>query len=254
MFECTYGNNVMHMPWGCLPMNLFVTGTDTHVGKTWICAAIAQQAVAYGASVSYYKPIETGVPTTNSHSDVGFMDTALLGQVQTYSRYRFAPPVAPAVADTQNEISPATIYADVQRYAKTSDLLLVEGAGGLAVPICSDMLMLDLIRKLRLEVLLVARSQLGTLNHTLLSVEALLNRDIPIRGIVLNYYPCRPERADLATQTVIPTLQQHLPKQLPIWLAYAYDRTQSRVFETTLPVTEWLQKETHLQDSVLVGG
>jgi dethiobiotin synthetase len=198
-------------------LKLFITGTGTGIGKTWVSAALIAQALNLGKSVAYYKPIQTGSPPNQPPEDPQFIADIFKTDVKIYNRYCFEPPVTPSVADLTGIIDLEQIHQDVYDYAQQSDILLIEGAGGLAVPINPQTLMIDLIQSLAVPVLLVAHSQLGTINHTLLSVEALLSRKIPIYGIVLNYYPEDPTQAELAVQTLLPTLRNHLPKDLPLW-------------------------------------
>jgi len=198
-------------------MKLFITGTDTGIGKTYVAAALAQQALLEGLSVGYYKPIQTGTPPGELAEDCDFVQSALDQRVPVFNRYCFAPPVTPSVADTEGIIRFEAIAGDVETYNRQFDLLLVEGAGGLMVPVTPDSLMIDLIEALAMPVVLVAHSRLGTLNHTLLSVEALMQRNIPLHGIVINFYPESLDEAPLAVQTLIPTLKQHLPAEIPVW-------------------------------------
>lgn len=230
-------------------MKLFISGTDTGVGKTWVSAAIASQALSLGQSVGYYKPIQTGTPAGQPPEDPDVIQTACEGRVTTYCRYCFEPPVAPSVADTERRIDPAQIARDVEDYHQRHDLLLVEGAGGLAVPISPTLLMLDLIEQLQLPVLLVARSQLGTINHTLLSIQALEQRNLPLLGVVFNGYPANPSDAELAVQTLLPIIRNHVPATLPLWTSAQASSFSAR--HLTIPVSVMLSSslaETQCND------
>jgi dethiobiotin synthetase len=201
-------------------MKLFITGTDTDVGKTWISAAIAKLALEKETRVAYYKPIQTGCSLTAAE-DPEFIKTTFGERVTTFNRYCFEPPVTPLVADTELSIRFETIRQDIQTLEESHDLILVEGAGGLMVPVTPDALMIDLLADMDMPALLVAHSKLGTLNHTLLSIEALTRRNIPLVGVVLNYYPEDLAKSDLAVQTVLAVLHQFVPETLPIWTAEA---------------------------------
>lgn len=200
-------------------MKLFVAGTDTGVGKTWVSAAIASNALRWGKSVAYYKPLQTGSAPGREPEDPQFIHDLLGDQVDVYCRYCFEPPVAPSVADVERCIDLDCICQDVERFSRTTDLLLVEGAGGLTVPLSSSVLLVDLIKQLEIPVLLVSHCRLGTMNHTLLSVEALQTRRIPIKGIVFNFYPADSDihQADLAVQTLLTAIRPHVPKDIPLW-------------------------------------
>lgn len=160
------------------PSAFFVTGTDTGIGKT-VVSAILTRAL----NASYWKPIQAGLEEET--------DTEFISRTTGFSepqikpeRYRLNTPMSPhAAAEIDNvEIS----MDDFELPAYSTDHLVVEGAGGLHVPINDRDMIIDLIAHLNLPVVLVARSTLGTLNHTLLSIEALYSRDIPILGVVMN--------------------------------------------------------------------
>lgn len=149
----------------------FVTGTDTDVGKTVVSAALCQHLGA-----AYWKPVQAGSPS-DSDRVRQLVDVEIVPE-----RYVLKAPMSPHAA--------ASLEG---RHIRLSDFqlprqrpLIVEGAGGLMVPLNNQELMIDLIELLQLPVVLVARSGLGTLNHTLLSLEALQRRQIPIAGVVLN--------------------------------------------------------------------
>ena len=166
---------------------LFIAATDTGVGKTSIGCAILRHARSRGLTVAASKPLESGFDTDeHDQSDVGRLSRA--AGKDCASTYRFTKPLAPGVAAQQQgtSISPGRIVEDITALRGTVDLLVVEGAGGLFVPVTSNLLIIDLIRMLAMPVLLVCRAGLGTINHTLLSIEALRARDIEIAHIVLN--------------------------------------------------------------------
>ncbi|WP_339048758.1 dethiobiotin synthase [Candidatus Mesenet endosymbiont of Phosphuga atrata] len=152
-------------------MQIFITGTDTSVGKTlissWICLH---------TGYSYFKPIQTGA---DKDSDV----VSKLANSNIYEEsYIYKNPLSPHLAASLENSS-----IDISRINLPKERnLIVEGAGGILVPINKIMFMVDLIKKLNIPVILVARSTLGTINHTLLSLEALRTRGISILGVILN--------------------------------------------------------------------
>ncbi len=175
-------------PLPMLPPGLFVTGTDTGVGKTVATAAIACAQAAAGRRVAVLKAAQTGV-SAGQPGDADFA-LAALGTVQPAALAcprRYAAPAAPLVAawaeGTQVEIGPiAEAYAAL---AREHELVLVEGAGGLLVPLAAGWSMADLARYLRLPLVVTARPTLGTLNHTLLTLEAARARGLVVLGLVL---------------------------------------------------------------------
>lgn len=160
------------------PSEIFVTGTDTGIGKT-VVSAILSKAL----DGTYWKPIQAGL---EEETDTQFVKrvTELPDSNIIPERYRLNTPMSPHAAA---EIDGVEIKMDDFNLPEYStEHLVVEGAGGLMVPMNDDDMIIDLISHLNLPVIIVARSTLGTLNHTFLSIEACRNRDIPILGVVLN--------------------------------------------------------------------
>ena len=155
-------------------MKLFVTGIGTDVGKTVVSAILCQ---ATGAD--YWKPIQAGLEETDSHSVIDVVTKK--GQVFP-ERYRLQKPASPH--DSARAEGKEIKISEFE--LPNSDNLIVEGAGGLMVPINDSDMIVDLIDKLKLPVVLVASLYLGSINHTLLSVNELKRRGIKILGIVFN--------------------------------------------------------------------
>ncbi|MFN1833932.1 dethiobiotin synthase [Balneola sp. MJW-20] len=161
-----------------LPSRIFVSGTDTGIGKTVVSAMLMSSLDA-----TYWKPTQSGLDEETDTQFVQRVSEVPESRIIP-ERYRLNEPMSPhSAADIDNvKIS----LNDFQLPEYDTDHLIVEGAGGLWVPINWKESMMDLILHLNIPVLLVARSTLGTLNHTLLSLEALRNRGIDIIGVVMN--------------------------------------------------------------------
>lgn len=165
-----------------MPSRFFVTGTDTAVGKTTVSALLCAALDAL-----YWKPIQTGTREGTDRATVmrlaGLPRSRALLEV-----YRFSPPVSPHLAA---ERAGVRIHLAKIKCPKISadENLIAEGAGGALVPINSTQLMTDLMRHLALPVLLVSRTSLGTINHTLLSVAALRAAGLDLRGVILSGKP-----------------------------------------------------------------
>jgi dethiobiotin synthetase len=172
----------------------FVTGTDTGVGKTYVTAALAARGRELGRRVFAWKPIETGCTLVNGEL-VGEDQEAISSDWQRgelRGLYRFTRPVAPLVAarGEGGVIERSRILAVLREGAARADLVLVEGAGGWRVPIADDLDMGGLAGLVGLPVIVVARGGLGTINHTLLTVEAIARDQQTVAAVVLS---CRPE-------------------------------------------------------------
>ena len=164
--------------------SLFITATGTNVGKTHTTLQLIEALASKGNKVGVYKPIETGVTHTAPDATIlleacqkvneNFKDLTPLD----ITSYTFALPAAPFCADTEHTIKIEKIIEKYHTLSKLCDILLVEGAGGLLVPITKNYTMLDLIQALNIKTLLVTPSRLGCINDTMLSIEALKARDI----------------------------------------------------------------------------
>lgn len=160
------------------PSAFFVTGTDTGIGKTVVSALLSA-----GLEATYWKPIQSGL---QEETDTEFVKrtTNVSADFIIPERWRLTEPLSPHASAAIDDVEIS--LADFELPSFKTDHLVVEGAGGLMVPLNDEDMIIDLISYLQLPVVLVARSELGTLNHTFLSLEALRKREIPIFGVVLN--------------------------------------------------------------------
>lgn len=169
---------------------LFVTGTDTGVGKTVVTAALAAALRAEGLQAGVWKPVQSGAPLGRGETDAErLLQAARIDEPpEAVAPFTFTAPLTPMLAARQEGVALTleSIIAAGMPLAQRYEALLVEGAGGVAVPLTEDALVVDLIAELGLPVLIVARSGLGTINHTLLTAELLRSRHVPVAGVVLN--------------------------------------------------------------------
>lgn len=171
----------------------FITGTDTGVGKTVVTACLATLFKSQGIDVGVMKPIETGVDpvcSSSANSDTKFlMEVSGNGDAEdVVCPYRFKTPASPyqAVQIDGGSIQPATILDNFKVLQSRHDRMLVEGVGGLLVPITQHYSVADLALEIGLPLIIVSRFRLGTLNHTLLTVNAARQHGLKIKGIILN--------------------------------------------------------------------
>jgi len=164
--------------------SLFITATGTNVGKTHTTLKLIEAFASRGLKVGVFKPIETGVTDTLPDASLLLKSCRKVNRnfkdltPQNITAYTFPLPSAPFCADIHKEIVIDKIIEKYHELAQLCDILLVEGAGGLLVPITKDFMMIDLAKKLGSKVLLVTPSRLGCINDTLLSQEALKSRNI----------------------------------------------------------------------------
>lgn len=155
----------------------FITGIDTNVGKTF-CAAVLTEAL----QADYWKPVQTGI--------IEGSDTAAISTLISNSKtkihkeaYTFSAPVSPHLAAA---IESKTITLDKIVLPQTANNLIIEGAGGLLVPLNRTEYVIDMAKKFDAEVVLVIRNYVGCINHALLSIDYLLKNKYPIKGLILN--------------------------------------------------------------------
>jgi dethiobiotin synthetase len=186
----------------------FVTATDTGVGKTVVTGALARALRAQDKRVAVFKPVQSG-----ALADDPAGDAAQLGAECVYA---FEAALAPAVAARQEgvTIELEQILRRADRLVAVNDVVLVEGAGGLLVPLADNLLVADLARALGLPLVVVARAQLGTVNQVLLTLEAARARDLAVAAVVLNgpADDSTAENANLISQFSNPPLVLRVPQ------------------------------------------
>ncbi len=178
---------------------LFVTGTGTGVGKTVVTAGLAACLLRKGRKVGVAKPVESGV-VPGAVSDLDLVRTVCrnlaLSPMVRRGPYSFSDAVSPHLAAqlADDRIDCGRIVAFIDEFRSTGgvDTLLVEGVGGVCVPLNEDALVLDLVKLLGASTIVVAGVSLGTINHSLLTIRTLRNAGVEIRGVVFNQMPSEP--------------------------------------------------------------
>lgn len=193
--------------------SFLITGTDTGVGKTVVGCGLAAALTAQGQRVGVLKPAETGCPEQDGQ--LYPQDAALLASfahsslpLEEICPYRFAPPLAPSVAADMagTSIAVSRIREHFERQVASHDVVIVEGAGGLLVPLTGRYAFADLAADLQLPLLIVIGSKLGALNHALLTFHCAQARSLPLLGYILNHPSPNSDSSDLAIQTNAQTL------------------------------------------------
>jgi len=177
------GQRPKMMP-GAKNLGLFITGTDTDVGKTIATAVLGTLIKEHGCDVGVMKPIQcAGADTARLKKFLQINDS-----LKEINPYYAKEPLSPHVAfkKGRTKINIKRIMQAYQRLATRHEVMLVEGAGGLMVPIADDYLMADLIKEMNLELIIVARLGLGTINHTLLTINQARAKGLSIKGVIFN--------------------------------------------------------------------
>ncbi|MBN2344392.1 MAG: dethiobiotin synthase [Deltaproteobacteria bacterium] len=171
----------------------FITGTGTDVGKTVVTRGIVRALADSGLSVVAQKPVESGVPTVNGerrpHDGTALLAASLANRTLAQTcRYLFTAPVSPHLAARleHRTIDVNEIVSFVTAPHDECDVRVVEGAGGLLVPVTDDTLYADVIAKVDCRLIIVAPDILGTINATLLTIEAARSRKVDVAGVILN--------------------------------------------------------------------
>jgi dethiobiotin synthetase len=224
---------------------VFVTGTGTEVGKTVVAATLARTARASGARVAVFKPAVSGLdeypprpevwdcaPELADHSLLRLASGSLQGDDEI-APYRYGPAVSPHLAaDLAGErIDPDRLRGAAVEASEGADLLVCEGVGGFLVPLTPEYLVRDLTRDLGLPVTIVASPALGTINHTLLTIEAVRGAGLEISAVVLNPWPDVPSALERSNLETIQRLGQVAVETLP-----RLDLARPEIWPTLTPV------------------
>ncbi len=180
---------------------LFITGTDTGVGKTYVAAALARILTRHGLRVGVMKPVESGVDDVQTlGEDANLLSWAAINDqpADLVTPYRLQAAVAPSVAASHEgvKIIPSVIQEAFDTLCDRHDFVIVEGAGGLMTPIAGGFLIADLIQMLQLPTLFICRPNLGTINHTMLSLFSARQLGIQTAGYIINGMPDKPDMAE----------------------------------------------------------
>lgn len=201
---------------GSLP-SLFITGTDTGVGKTVATSLLIRAYQRHGLNVAPYKPVASGTTavTAGTHRDRECCDVAFLAAVagkpeHETGLYRLRKPLSPHLAAALEgvEIDIAAVLESFHELGSAHDAVLVEGAGGIMTPLSAQETFLDLAAALGLPVVVVAGARLGTLNHTLLTVRACRERGLDVAGLIINRCPANPDEAQSSNLTELGRLTE----------------------------------------------
>jgi dethiobiotin synthetase len=220
---------------------LFITGTDTEVGKTIVAGAIAATLADRGHVVSVFKPAVTGLaaagPGPPDHERL--RACARSGQrAADVAPYRFGPAVSPHLAAEWAgvPIEPEKLRAAARLAAASGDVLVAEGVGGLLVPLAPGYLVRDLAADLGLPVVVAARPGLGTISHTLMTIECARARGLDVRAVVLTPWPATPDALQQSNRDTIAAAAGVEVVMLP-----RLDTTRAALGpQPELPVERWL--------------
>jgi len=224
----------------------FITGTDTGVGKTIVTAAILRSFIKKGLKVGAMKVIETGCINKDGillPSDGMFLrDMAEMNDsLDLITPVKLENPLSPLVASRLEdvEIDIERIFKSFEALKKKYEYLLVEGVGGLMVPLVKEekkksafYFVRDLIKDMKLPVILVTRPALGTINHTLLTLEALKNKKIPVKGYIINF--SEPAKNDIAEKTNPQILKELIDVPCLGVLPYLTELNKDKIGETAI--------------------
>jgi dethiobiotin synthetase len=183
---------------------IFVTGTDTSIGKTLITASLAWKFAKEISKICVMKPFATGISEYSKKfksKDLAILARAvrLEEKQENLNPYFYPLPCSPHMASALLNLPPPSLEYAIKKYKllrKKYDYLLVEGVGGIMVPINNKYTLLNFIKQTKLGVIIIATPKLGTFNHILLSIKICQSNGIPIKGIVINKMPNNPTQVE----------------------------------------------------------
>ncbi len=227
----------------------FVTGTDTGAGKTVVAAAICAALRERGERVAVVKPVVTGLDEVAP----GAADHELLARAAgvdpaSVTAATFGPPLSPhlAAALAGSPLDPGALVAHARAAAADADVLVAEGVGGLLVPLTESYLVRDYAIALRLPVVIAARTGLGTINHTLLTLEAARSAGLHVLGVVLTPWPDEPSAMEESNRDTIAALGGVEVAALRLT---ALDPASLAAAGASLPLETWLPSSTAAGES-----
>jgi len=196
--------------------SLFITGTDTDVGKTYITAGLAVTFRKMGIDVGVMKPFAAGTPQKKGYKseDIVILSRAAMAcdPENLVNPQFFLIPASPYTAWKNLKTKPkiSTILSSFKKLSKLHDVLLVEGMGGIMTPILKDYYITNLIKEMKIPTVIVTRSRIGTVNHTIMTCKMCEKYKIPVKGIIINNfddgYPVTELKRDLQNLTGIKVL------------------------------------------------
>ncbi|WP_339732288.1 dethiobiotin synthase [uncultured Gimesia sp.] len=225
---------------------LMIVGTDTGVGKTYISTAIARQLTSEGTRTGAYKPACSGSLTEEQTGAPYWEDVSLLAEAidGSFPAERICPqtfhaPLAPPVAAEKEgkQVDEALLRQGALWWQDQVDFLIVEGVGGILCPLSENMLVVDFAAALNFPILIVARAGLGTINHSLLTIEVLQNRGFPIAGLILN--DVDPELSDESRVSNATQIQQWTT--VPVLSFVPFDWQSNLLHHQTQDKIDWKQ-------------
>jgi dethiobiotin synthetase len=218
---------------------VFVTGTDTGVGKSVVAGAVCAALARRGEAVAAFKPVVTGLEDeTGAWPPDHELLAATTGQrPEEVSPYRFGPALSPHYAAelAGERVEPGALLDAARRAGERADALVCEGVGGLLVPLTPGYVVRDLALDLRLPVVIAARTGLGTINHSLLTVEAAKGAGLSVRAVVMTPWSREPEPIEASNRATVARLGQ-----VPVCGLPSTDPESLAAAGGALPLDDWL--------------
>ncbi|MCL4133219.1 UNVERIFIED_CONTAM: hypothetical protein GTU68_051231 [Idotea baltica] len=214
---------------------LFITGIDTDIGKSVACGALAHSLLRSGHRLFTQKWVETGTDRASqdllTHRNIA-QQNFNTSNIELHSPYCFKYPASPHLSAAMEEsiIDCGYLIKQTRQLETECDHLIIEGAGGLCVPLNQNNLMVDLVAQLKLPILLVTSARLGSINHTILSLEICEQRGIEVRAIIYNHFPNQENAIFSNTRDY---LQNYLASKIPraLWLELAINSSEINLTE-----------------------
>ena len=179
--------------------SIFITGTDTDIGKTFVCVGLCLYLESLGLKVGYFKPFQSGAYIENSKKLAPDIEEIkkYSNNIETKYSYLLDGEVSPYLASKLNNVNIDInkVKNDFDEIKKNNDYTIIEGAGGLYCPAFKGNLFIDVIEKLNQELIVVTKPDLGRINHTLMTLECAKNRGIKVKGVIVNAMPTHKSEA-----------------------------------------------------------
>jgi len=223
---------------------LFISGIDTDIGKTIACGCLANTLLLKGYKVFTQKWVETGVAELDEKTSQDLAEHQKIAKTKfntasydLHAPYLFKLPASPHLAAKLEgqEIDCSYLIEQTQKLESQCEHLLIEGAGGLCVPLNQEMLTIDLVKKLELPIVLVTSGKLGSINHTILSLEYCQQRNLEVRAVIYNQFPLDSQKIVMDSRNI---LLDQAKRKFPniAWIDMMVDATSLKLNDEVMSV------------------
>ena len=214
--------------------SIFITGTDTDIGKTFVSVGLSLALKEKGLNVGYFKPFQSGAKNGLAPD---IEELKKYSNINSKFSYLFEGEISPHLASvlSNQEANLEKVKKDLADFSSNKDFVVIEGAGGLYCPAIKGKLFSDVIKELNQEIIIVTTPNLGRINHTLMTIDCAKNNNIKIKGLIINSMP---KEKTLSQQNFIKELKMFTDIEILGIIPKIENPTKQEIIEIFNPITE----------------